>query len=85
MEQKVATYDYRLLSALYMFLRVGLVGEYLMIIGLSLHGSGSLKWFMIGLIHVYLGTFFFIAKPYKKQWMNIIDGFILTSVVVLLN
>ena len=74
------TYDYRPLSALYMLLRVTLVGEYLMIIGLSLHGSGSLKWFVTGMLHVFLGTFFYVAKPYKKQWMNVIDGSIVTSI-----
>ena len=74
------TYDYRPLSALYMLLRIGLVGEYLMIIGLSLHGSGNLKWLVTGMIHVFLGTFIFTAKPYKKQWMNVIDGFTVTFI-----
>ena len=74
------TYDYRPLSALYMLLRVVIVGEFLTVIGVNLHSDGKLKWFVTGLIHILLGTFFFIAKPYKKQWMNVIDGFILTFI-----
>ena len=62
------TYDYRSLSALYMLLRVTLVGEYLTAICLSLYSSGVSKWVVTG---------FLIVKPYKKQRMNIIDGLVL--------
>ena len=72
------TYDYRPLSALYMRPRIGLVAEYLTVIGLNLYNSGGLKWLVTGMMHVLLATLFFIAKPYKKQWMNVIDGFTLT-------
>ena len=71
------TYDYRSLSALYMLLRVALVGEYLFIIGLSQQSHDDLKWFITGSFHVLLGTFFLAVKPYKKQWMNDVDGLIL--------
>ena len=74
------TYDYRPLSALYMLLRVSFVGEYLIIIDISAYGRGDLKALVFGLLQISLGTFFFIAKPYKKQWMNVTDGFILTFV-----
>ena len=74
------TYDYRPLSALYMLLRIGLVAEYLTVIGLNIYSSGELKWYLTGLMHVFLATFFLIAKPYKKQRMNIIDGFTLTFI-----
>ena len=30
-----------------------------------------------------MGTFFLVVKPYKKQWMNIVDGLILDLVGVL--
>ena len=71
------TYDYRSLSAVYMLLRVGLVGEVLTVIGLSTQTHGGLKWFITGSFHVLLGTSFLAIKPYKKQWMNIVDGLIL--------
>ena len=71
------TYDYRPLSALYMILRIGLVAEYLTVIGLSLYSSGGLKWKVTGLSHIFIATLLFIAKPYKKHWMNVTDGFIL--------
>ena len=71
------TYDYRPLSALYMLLRVALVGEYLTIIALSPRSHGDLKWFITGSFHIPLVTCFLISKPYKKQWMNTADGLIL--------
>ena len=71
------TYDYRPLSALYMLLRIGLVGEFLTLIHLNLEGSGGLKWFVTGSLHLFLGSFFLMVKPYKKQWMNVADGLIL--------
>ena len=59
--------------------RLGLVAEYLTIIGLNLYSSGGLVTGM-NQMHVFLATFFFIAKPYKKQWMNVVDGFTLTLI-----
>ena len=78
------TYDYRSLSALYMLLRVGLVGEVLTlyVIGLSPQSHGDLKWFITGSFHVLLGISFLTVKPYKKQWMNTVDGLILIFVGV---
>ena len=41
--------------------------------------------YIFGILHVFFGTFFFIAKPYKKKWMNCTDGFLLSfSGVILL-
>ena len=74
------TYDYRPLSALYMLLRIGLVGEFLTVIALSPHSNGYLKWLLTGYFHILLGTCFLIAKPYKKQWMNNVDGLILIAI-----
>ena len=74
------TYDYRPLSALYMLLRITLLGEFLAIIGKGLKSRGILKWLITVWFHVLLGSFFLIAKPYKKHWMNIVDGLILILV-----
>ena len=74
------TYDYRPLPALYMLLRIGLVGEFLTVVHISLQDGGEMKWIVTGLLHVLLGNLFLIAKPYKKQWMNIVDGLILTLI-----
>ena len=71
------TYDYRPLSALYMLLRVALVGEFLIVIALSPHSNSTSKWFITGFLHVYLGSFFSyhqtIQKAMDKQcrWFNI--------------
>ena len=74
------THDYRPLSALYMLLRVGLVGEFLTVVVLSPQSNGDLKWFITGYFHILLGSLFLIAKPYKKKWMNNVDGLILTVI-----
>ena len=39
-----------------------------------------MKWIVTGLLHVLLGNLFLIAQPYKKQWMNVVDGLILTLI-----
>ena len=71
------TRDFRPLSALYMLLRIGLVGEFLTVIHLSVHSVGVKKWFVTAVVHILLGVMHYAAKPYKKQWMNIVDGSIL--------
>ena len=74
------TYDYRSLSALYMILRIGLVGEFLTVIALSPQSNGYLKWLLTGHFHILLGTCFLIAKVYKMRWMNNVDGLILIAI-----
>ena len=69
------TYDYRSLSALYMLLRVALSCIFVVVL---LNGIRS-DWYLFGLSHVFLGTFFLIVKPYKKKWMSESDGLILVS------
>ena len=32
------------------------------------------------MIHVMIGIFFYVAKPYKKDWMCHVDGLLFTSV-----
>ena len=71
------THDYRPLSALYMLMRIRLVGVFLT---LNSGYHSSLKWFITGAFHILLGSFFLITKPYKKQYMNIADGLILTCI-----
>ena len=75
------TRDYRGLSALYLLLRVALGGIFLTTVYIIHH---KYVWNIIGLFHVFLGTFFFIAKPYKKSWMNSVDGVIITLIGVLI-
>ena len=72
--------DYRQLSALYMLLRIALVGEYLTLIHLFVQSEGDsvLKWYVTGTVHILLGTFHLCFKPYKKRWMNVVDGLLLT-------
>jgi hypothetical protein len=78
------TRDFRQLSALYMFLRIGLAIEFLLVIYVNSHQRASLKWFVAGTVHICLGTFFLVVKPYKRQWMSNADGYILTSVGLLM-
>ena len=69
------TYDYRSLSALYMLLRVAFSCIFVVVL---LNGIRS-DWYLFGLSHVFLGTFFLIVKPYKRKWMNESDGLTLIS------
>ena len=77
------TYDYRSLSALYMILRIGLLGECLTVIAVSPQTRVTSKWYITGYLHILLGNFFLITKPYKKQWMNKVDGLILIAIGLL--
>ena len=52
------TYDYRSLSTLYAILRIGLVGEFLIVVGLSPGHHSNLKWLLTGHFHILLGSFF---------------------------
>ena len=78
------TRDFRPLSALYMLLRIGLAIEFLLVIYVNSHQRESLKWFVAGTVHVCLGTIFLVIKPYKRQWMTNADGYILTSLGLLI-
>ena len=78
------TLDYRALSALYLLLRVALGGVFLTEIYFN-NKVGA--WYIIGMCHIFIGTFFHIAKPYKKNWMNCIDGLIIVFIgeLILIN
>ena len=76
------TPDYRALSALYMLLRIIYGAGFLVLIVYRHHYI--LGSYLLGLSHVFLGTFFLIAMPYKKKWMNFIDGVIVLSIGMVL-
>lgn len=78
------TWNFRPLSALYMFLRIGLAIEFLLVVYVNSNQRESLKWFIAGVVHVCLGTIYLITKPYKRQWMSNADGCILTSLGLLI-
>ena len=72
------TRDYRSLSALYMLIRVGFV---FMVLGLhimDIKDDDLMEWIGPGITHICLGMFFFVVRPYKKEWMNHADGICLT-------
>ena len=74
------TYDYRSLSAFYFLLRFAFGGLYIVLLYFRYHAG----WYIFGFSHVFLGTFFLIAKPYKKNWMNFFDGIVILYLGVLL-
>ena len=70
------TLDYRTMSALYMLLRVGFSCEFVLN---YFFGNGSaFQWIVPSLVHVGIGCFFLTVKPYKQNWMNIVDGLMMT-------
>ena len=78
------TQDYRPVSAFFMLLRIALVGEFLTVVQLSLQSEGSIKWMVTGVVHVLLGIFHLTNKPYKRRWMNNVDGLLLILIGSLL-
>ena len=71
------TRDYRSFSAVSMLLRIALVCEFLTVVQLSLQSKGATKWVVTGVVHILIGIFHLTAKPYKKRWMNNVDGLLL--------
>ena len=49
---------------------------------ISIKGLNS--WSILGVCHVLVGTFFLLAKPYKKNWMSYVDGLIIDTVGIML-
>ena len=68
------TRDFRAVSALYFLLRIALSCLFIL---LMIHRYYPYGWYSIGLTHIFLGVFFLGAKPYKKNWMNYIDGLLI--------
>ena len=78
------TRDYRSVSALYLLMRILCGGIF---VGIIINGNkyGSItNWQIIGISHVFLGTFFLMLQPYRRGWMNHVDGVSLLAVGVLL-
>ena len=74
------TRDFRAVSALYFLLRIMLSSVFILLMFVSYNPYG---WYTFGLFHIFLGVFFFVAKPYKKNWMNYIDGLLILWIGVL--
>ena len=43
-----------------------------------------IQWYVLGTSLALLGMFFLAAKPYRKNWMNCIDGLVTISAGVTL-
>ena len=74
------TQDFRAVSTLYFVLRIVLSSLYVMLLFRSYYPYG---WYVVSVFHIFLGVFFLIAKPYKKSWMNYIDGLLILWIGVL--
>ena len=75
------TQDFRSVSALYFLSRIVLTCLYILAIFYTF--NNNFRWYIVGLSHVFLGVFFFVAKPYKKNWINYIDGLLILWIGVL--
>ena len=76
------TLDYRALSALYMLMRIVCGAGFLFLVVYRHHYI--LGSYFLGLSHIFLGTFFLTAMPYKKKWMNVVDGLIMLTIGMVL-
>ena len=73
------TFDYRAFSALFMVLRLCFASEFILTLTfqLSTRSYNSLKWTIPSAIHTCLGCFYLTVKPYKRNWMNTVDGLVM--------
>ena len=75
------TRDYRSVSALYLLMRIFSGGIFAAVL---MNYGNITNWQIIGISHVFLGTLFLVLQPYKRGWMNHVDGVSLLAVGVLL-
>ena len=68
------TQDYRSVSALYLLLRILIASNFVAVVINSNNDKSISNWQIIGIFHIFLGTFFLMLQPYKKSWMNHADG-----------
>ena len=81
------TADFRALSALYMILRLCFASEFLLSLMFQYRTHyNAFEWTLPSLVHIGLGCLYLTLKPYKKNWMNVVDGLvlILLGVIVVL-
>ena len=72
------SYDYRALSALYMVLRICYASEFILVFMFQYRTRyNGFEWTLPSLVHIALGCFYLTVKPYKKTWMNVVDGLVL--------
>ena len=70
--------DFRCVSALYLLLRMAIGFVYSISFMTEYKNEADLwKWLSYGMFHLFLGMFFLSMKPYKKTWMNCVDGLLL--------
>ena len=62
--------DYRAVSTLYLLFRMAVAGIFF------LNNQSLIRLYIIGFCHIFMGTLILIVKPYKKNWMNYVDGVI---------
>ena len=66
--------DYKSFSAFYMLFRIRFA-----VVGITILlniFTQQYHWPILGLFHIILGALFLMIKPYKKNWMNHVDGLI---------
>ena len=72
------TQDYRSLSAVFMLLRIAIVCWFLIVIQLFLQKAVGTRCMVVtAVVHILIGIFHLTAKPYKRHWMNNVDGLLL--------
>ena len=78
------TRDFRPLSALCLILRLGFSCEFTITVLKQYKDNAILwEWAALGVFHIMLGILFYVAKPYKKDWMCHADGLFFTAVGIL--
>lgn len=74
------TSDFRAMSALYMVLRSCFAIEFTLNLMFQFDTTvNSFQWTLPSVIHIGMGCFYLTVKPYKKSWMNTVDGLTLIA------
>ena len=73
--------DYRHLAATSLLLRIMLGCEVIILSALKhKEALGLAAWLVPGMAQIFVGTLYFITKPYKKPWLSHFDGSVFTVV-----
>ena len=70
------TQDYRSLSALHLLVRIEFCTALTVMDSTTITSTTPREMFILGVIHLSLGSLFLIIKLYRKMWMNHADGLV---------
>lgn len=79
------TRDFRIISALYLLVKIGVAVGVVLVASLAIPSGVfvSFTWFVPGIVFIASAMFYALARPYKQNYMNILDSLLLALLGVL--